>query len=202
MAVPLTKCKLVFLGDAHVGKTSIISRSMFGTFDQHYQATIGIDFLCKTIHAGNRTLRLQLWDTAGQERFRSLIPSYIRDSSAAILVYDVCCRSSFVGLERWLEYVRAERGDDVVVVVVGNKADAEHDRQISTKEGKEWASDHGSRFIETSAKSGENVNELFQMVSNALPDPAPRDSLAADIPRFTLPAPKDEGAAPPQFCSC
>ena len=86
---PLEKYKLVFLGDPGVGKTSIITRFMYDTFDSTYQATIGIDFLSKTMYLEDRTIRLQLWDTAGQERFRSLIPSYIRDSSVAVIVYDL-----------------------------------------------------------------------------------------------------------------
>ena len=81
---PLAKYKLVFLGDQSVGKTSIITRFMYDNFDRHYQATIGIDFLSKTMYLEDRTVRLQLWDTAGQERFRSLIPSYIRDSSCLL----------------------------------------------------------------------------------------------------------------------
>ncbi|GJN10972.1 hypothetical protein PR202_ga29123 [Eleusine coracana subsp. coracana] len=85
----LAKYKLVFLGDQSVGKTSIITRFMYDKFDTTYQATIGIDFLSKTMYLEDRTVRLQLWDTAGQERFRSLIPSYIRDSSVAVVVFDV-----------------------------------------------------------------------------------------------------------------
>ena len=72
-----------------VGKTSLITRFMYDTFDNTYQATIGIDFLSKTMYLDDRTVRLQLWDTAGQERFRSLIPSYIRDSTVAVVVYDI-----------------------------------------------------------------------------------------------------------------
>jgi len=93
---PLAKYKLVFLGDQSVGKTSIITRFMYDQFDKAYQATIGIDFLSKTMYLEDRTVRLQLWDTAGQERFRSLIPSYIRDSSVAVIVYDITDRASFL----------------------------------------------------------------------------------------------------------
>merc|ERR1712010_294011 len=120
---PMAKYKLVFLGDQSVGKTSIITRFMYDKFDSTYQATIGIDFLSKTMYLEDRTVRLQLWDTAGQERFRSLIPSYIRDSTVAVVVYDVTNRASFANTERWIADVRAERGDDVVFVLVGNKTD-------------------------------------------------------------------------------
>merc|ERR1719224_106523 len=99
----LNKYKLVFLGEQAVGKTSVITRFMYDTFDNNYQATIGIDFLSKTMYLEDRTVRLQLWDTAGQERFRSLIPSYIRDSSVAVVVYDISSKQSFMSIERWLD---------------------------------------------------------------------------------------------------
>ncbi|GJD09173.1 Ras-related protein RABH1d [Galdieria sulphuraria] len=108
---------------------------MYDKFDNNYQATIGIDFLSKTMYLEDRTVRLQLWDTAGQERFRSLIPSYIRDSSVAVIVYDVTNRASFLSVNRWLEEVKNERGEDVVLVLVGNKTDQAERRQVSTEEG-------------------------------------------------------------------
>merc|ERR1712060_703394 len=128
---PLAKYKLVFLGDQSVGKTSIITRFMYDKFDTTYQATIGIDFLSKTMYLEDRTVRLQLWDTAGQERFRSLIPSYIRDSSVAIVVFDITNINSFEQVTRWIEDVRAERGKDVIIVLVGNKTDLADKRHVS-----------------------------------------------------------------------
>merc|ERR1719164_324938 len=108
----LDKYKLVFLGEQAVGKTSVITRFMYDTFESNYQATIGIDFLSKTLYLEDRTVRLQLWDTAGQERFRSLIPSYIRDSSVAVVVYDVSNRASFLNTSKWVDDVRSERGNE------------------------------------------------------------------------------------------
>uniref|UniRef100_A0A915EDT1 Rab6 n=1 Tax=Ditylenchus dipsaci TaxID=166011 RepID=A0A915EDT1_9BILA len=99
---PLKKFKLVFLGEQSVGKTSLITRFMYDSFDNTYQATIGIDFLSKTMYLEDRTVRLQLWDTAGQERFRSLIPSYIRDSTVAVVVYDITNANSFHQTSKWL----------------------------------------------------------------------------------------------------
>ena len=86
------KHKIAFLGDSGVGKTSLINQFIYGTFSMTHSPTIGIDYLSKIINTGERSIRLQIWDTAGQERFRSLIPSYIRDASAIIIVYDVTCR--------------------------------------------------------------------------------------------------------------
>lgn len=169
-AAPLAKYKLVFLGDQSVGKTSIITRFMYDNFDRHYQATIGIDFLSKTMYLEDRTVRLQLWDTAGQERFRSLIPSYIRDSSVAVVVYDVTNRLSFGNTSKWIDDVRAERGNDVVICLVGNKTDLGNDkRQVSTEEGEERAAKDGLLFMECSAKAGYNVKGLFRKLATSLP---------------------------------
>ena len=143
---------------------------MYDNFDRHYQATIGIDFLSKTMYLEDRTVRLQLWDTAGQERFRSLIPSYIRDSSVAVVVYDVTNRASFLNTSKWVEDVRAERGNDVVICLVGNKTDLGNDkRQVSTEEGEEKATKDDLLFMECSAKAGYNVKSLFRKLATSLP---------------------------------
>ncbi|KAL0862197.1 hypothetical protein Bca101_041315 [Brassica carinata] len=169
----LAKYKLVFLGDQSVGKTSIITRFMYDKFDNTYQATIGIDFLSKTMYLEDRTVRLQLWDTAGQERFRSLIPSYIRDSSVAVIVYDVATvilsRQSFLNTTKWIDEVRTERGSDVIVVLVGNKTDLVDKRQVSIEEAEAKARELNVMFIETSAKAGFNIKALFRKIAAALP---------------------------------
>lgn len=166
---PLRKFKLVFLGEQSVGKTSLITRFMYDTFDNSYQATIGIDFLSKTMYLEDRTVRLQLWDTAGQERFRSLIPSYIRDSSVAVVVYDITNRASFQNTSKWIDDVRAERGNDVIIVLVGNKTDLNDKRQVTTDEAEKKAKDYNVMFTETSAKAGHNVKALFRKIAQALP---------------------------------
>jgi len=167
---PLRKYKVVFLGKQSVGKTSLITRFMYDSFDNTYQATIGIDFLSKTMYLEDRTVRLQLWDTAGQERFRSLIPSYIRDSTVAVIVYDITNVNSFEQVIRWIEDVRAERGSDVIIVLVGNKTDLADKRHVSIDEGEKKAQELGvSLFIETSAKAGYNVKQLFRRIAAALP---------------------------------
>ncbi|KAI9023677.1 ras family protein [Phycomyces nitens] len=166
---PLKKFKLVFLGEQSVGKTSLITRFMYDTFDNTYQATIGIDFLSKTMYLDDRTIRLQLWDTAGQERFRSLIPSYIRDSSVCVVVYDITNRNSFLNTTKWIDDVRAERGTDVIIVLVGNKTDLNDKRQVTVEDGERKAREYNIMFIETSAKAGYNVKALFRKIGHALP---------------------------------
>lgn len=164
------KYKLVFLGEHSVGKTSLITRFMYDSFDTGYQATIGIDFLSKTIYLKDRTMRFQLWDTAGQERFRSLIPSYIRDSSVAIVVYDITNKVSFDQTTKWIHDVRKERGNNVIIMLVGNKVDLDNLREVSIDLALEKAKEMGTLLIETSAKIGYNVKQLFTKVGDALLD--------------------------------
>lgn len=111
----------------------------------------------------------RLWDTAGQERFRSLIPSYIRDSTVAVVVYDITNANSFHQTSKWIDDVRTERGSDVIIMLVGNKTDLSDKRQVSTEEGERKAKELNVMFIETSAKSGYNVKQLFRRVAAALP---------------------------------
>jgi len=135
----------------------------------------------------DRTVRLQLWDTAGQERFRSLIPSYIRDSSVAVVVYDITNRNSFSAVFKWIDDVRAERGNDVIIVLVGNKTDLSDKRQVSTEEGEKKAKELEVMFIETSAKAGYNVKTLFKKIAQALPGmqanatPPPQQTQLIDV---------------------
>lgn len=165
----IRKFKLVFLGDQNVGKTSLITRFMYDTWHDAYEATIGIDFLSKTIRlSDDKVIRLQLWDTAGQERFRCLIPSYIRDSTAAIIVYDITNSFTFDSIVHWMEEVHAERGNDVIVILVGNKIDLNEKRQISTEVGRSKAKELNVLFIETSAKDGYNVKHLFERLASTL----------------------------------
>ncbi|KAI1714546.1 ras family domain-containing protein [Ditylenchus destructor] len=162
--------KLVFLGEESVGKTSIISRFIHGDFHAVYEPTIGIDIHNKTMSLdGNKTAHLQLWDTAGQERFRSLIPSYIRDCSVGVVVYDISCRDTFVKICNWIRDVRSQRGPYTVMVLVGNKTDLFAQRQVSTQEGISMAAKYGMLFIETSAKSADNIRQLFHKIANVLP---------------------------------
>ena len=117
----------------------------------------------------DRTVRLQLWDTAGQERFRSLIPSYIRDSSVAVVVYDISSLKSFQNTRKWVDDVRGERGNDVIIVLVGNKTDLGDKREVTQQMGEEEAKRCGALFVETSAKVGANVKALFRRIAQALP---------------------------------
>ena len=117
-------------------------------------------------------MRLQLWDTAGQERFRSLIPSYIRDSSVAVIVYDITNRTTFLNTSTWIEDVRNERGNDVIIVLVGNKTDMGEKRQVSVEEGEDKSKKEGVLFIERSVICS-IINNMTQYHSNLFIPPNP-----------------------------
>ncbi|CAI4233169.1 unnamed protein product [Auanema sp. JU1783] len=199
---PLKKFKLVFLGEQSVGKTSLITRFMYDSFDNTYQATIGIDFLSKTMYLEDRTVRLQLWDTAGQERFRSLIPSYIRDSTVAVVVYDITNSNSFHQTSKWIDDVRTERGSDVIIMLVGNKTDLSDKRQVTTDEGERKAKELNVMFIETSAKAGYNVKQLFRRIAGALPGIIKEDERHDNTEEIKLKHEEQTQAAESSACSC
>ncbi|XP_009954495.1 PREDICTED: ras-related protein Rab-6A isoform X4 [Leptosomus discolor] len=175
---------------------------MYDSFDNTYQATIGIDFLSKTMYLEDRTIRLQLWDTAGQERFRSLIPSYIRDSAAAVVVYDITNVNSFQQTTKWIDDVRTERGSDVIIMLVGNKTDLADKRQVSIEEGERKAKELNVMFIETSAKAGYNVKQLFRRVAAALPGmESTQDKSREDMIDIKLEKPQEQPVSE-GGCSC
>ena len=182
LVTSMPKFKLVFLGDIYVGKTSIINQFMYENFDNNYQATIGIDFLSKTLNINEKSMRLQLWDTAGQERFRSLIPNYIRDSSAAIIVYDVTNQQTFDSIEKWVEDVRNERGDSVVIAIVANKIDKTDERCVTKEAGEAKAASLRALYKETSAKTGQYVKDLFVSIATSFGAPAPATEAPRGVP--------------------
>mmetsp|Transcript_24462 Transcript_24462/g.56332 ORF Transcript_24462/g.56332 Transcript_24462/m.56332 type:complete len:225 (+) Transcript_24462:79-753(+) len=167
---PLPKFKVVFLGDEATGKTSLIRRYMYDSFEEEVESTIGMDFQSKNINLEDgRQFRLQLWDTAGQERFRSLIPSYIRDAAAAAITYDVTNKSTFTACKKWLDEVRQQSSERCVLTLIGNKLDlASEKREVPISEGQRLAEEYGITFQETSAKSGQNVSSVFVQLAGAL----------------------------------
>ena len=153
--------KIIFLGDQYVGKSSILNRFYQDKFEEDYQATIGLDFHSKNVDINNTTIRLLLYDTAGQEKFKSLIPMYIRDANIIIVVYDITNKDSFIHTEHWANETKDLKREDAIFVLVGNKTDLEENRAVSSKEAQQFANERGFLFHEVSAKTGEEIQELF-----------------------------------------
>merc|ERR1719201_1573966 len=164
--------KLVLLGKANVGKSSLVIRFVTGKFMDHMESTIGASFFTKTFKVDDEDVTFEIWDTAGQERYHSLAPMYYRGARAAIVVYDVTDVSSYFRAHKWIEEVKnSSLASPPVIALVGNKIDmvGEKEIQVGTDEAKEWAQSHGILFVETSAKTGVGVQETFEKLWRNMP---------------------------------
>ena len=155
------KFKLIVVGDQNTGKSCILNRFANNTFQENYQATIGLDFQTKNVTIHNQDIRLTLYDTAGQEKFRSLIPMYIREAQIILLVYDITNKESFDSIPKWFSDILNVKNDEAVFVLIGNKIDLTNNRKVSYNEGKRLANEKNIIFEELSAKNGTNFNDLF-----------------------------------------
>lgn len=160
------------LGDSTVGKSSILYRLKFSSFSGKQESTIGCEFFAKPIPIPERPdqpVKLLIWDTAGQEVFRSFTPNFLRGALAGIICYDITNRESFEHASGWLEDLKKARGDEAIVALVGNKVDLDGQRQVSTAEAEAKAQQFGALvFQETSAKSGLNIDKVFEDVARKL----------------------------------
>ena len=159
----LIKLKLIVVGNQGTGKSCILNRFVNETFEENYQATIGLDFQSKNITIHDQDVRLIIYDTAGQEKFRSLIPMYIREAQIILLVYDISDKDSFDAMPNWIQEVKEVLNKEVVFALIGNKMDLESQRKISYEEGKKLAEKNNFVFQEVSAKTGKNFENLFEV---------------------------------------
>jgi len=160
--------KIIVLGDGGVGKTALTTRFATGVFKEQYKMTIGVDFSIKTINVNGRNVKLQIWDTGGQERFAYIRPLYYRGASGAIFAFDITNRKSFENLEKiWFNEVFSNCGNEIPWILVGNKADLT-DREVSREEAEAFAAQRGVKYIESSAKSGQSVDEVFYELTKLL----------------------------------
>ena len=154
--------KIIVIGDSAVGKSSLTLRGAKDKYKDFYTPTIGFEFLSFTIKIKNQIIKLQIWDTCGQEVYRSLISSFYRNSSLAILVYAINNQESFDSLETWLDEIKTQTHPNLKIFLIGNKIDLEDQRVVSKEAGEELAKDHNlNLFMETSAKTGINAREVF-----------------------------------------
>ena len=155
--------KIVLIGESGVGKTSLISQLMDQTFQLDQQSTTGGTFSTKTALCDNsRILKLEIWDTAGQERYRSLTTMFYKDANAAVLVYDITRKDSFEQLEEyWTKQIKENSPSDIILAVCGNKSDLVEKEDVNEDTARKFAQSLGAIFVSTSAKSMEQVNNLF-----------------------------------------
>lgn len=195
--------KLVLLGEAAVGKSSLVLRFVKGHFTEYQESTIGAAFMTQTLALDDTTVKFEIWDTAGQERYHSLAPMYYRGAQAAVVVYDVTSQDSFERAQRWISELRDQANRDIVIALAGNKVDLCQDssgdaggaqpnnenaqdgdnqaaandsttrRAVEREEAQAYAQENKLIFYETSAKTGEMVHDLFLQIAQDLPKETP-----------------------------
>lgn len=161
--------KLVVLGFYSVGKSSLVIKYVKGEFNPNEESTIGAAFLTKTIQSRGHNIKYEIWDTAGQERYNSLIPMYYRGAHVALIVYDITKPESFETAKKWVEELKTEKPADFLKVLVGNKTDLDDRRMVSFREGQSYADQNSCLFYETSARSGLNIEKIFNDIADILP---------------------------------
>ena len=154
--------KIIIIGDLASGKTNILSKYLTNTFEPNSTPTIGVEMKVKDFKIKDDLVKAQFWDTAGQEKYDSLTTSYYKGAKGALIVYDITQKSSFDKIESLLKKLRDNSNKNVSVILVGNKCDLEDNREVLKEDGEELAQKLKIKFMEVSAKTGENLDKLFQ----------------------------------------
>ena len=155
--------KILLLGDGSVGKTCLLLQYTDKVFHETHIATIGLDYRLKTIELKDqKKIKLQIWDTAGQDRFRAITKNYYKSAHGVVLMYDVSNAQTFSNIKNWIDQIKKEAQENIVIFIVGNKIDVDaEERKVTKEEGQKLAEEYNYPFFETSAKTGENVNKIF-----------------------------------------
>ena len=154
--------KLIVIGDSSVGKSCLTTRATKDYFEDFYSPTVGFEFFTFNLKINDKVIKLQIWDTCGQEVYRSLISSFYRNSSLAIMVYAIDNDDSFKHLESWLNEIKTHSNPDIKIFLIGNKIDLEEKRKIQTIEGENFKNENKiEMFMESSAKTGFNAQNIF-----------------------------------------
>lgn len=160
--------KVVVVGSAGVGKTTLVHKLTTGIFMVDSQSTVGVEFKLHEIHDGDEIIQMNIWDTAGQEKFRSVAKSYFRNAIGAILTFALNNHNSFNELDAWLNDLQTLCAPNAVILLIGNKSDLKDERYVPETEIKTFAERHNIDYIETSACSGQNVQETFLRLARSI----------------------------------
>jgi len=158
------KFKFLLIGDPNVGKSCILLQYVDGIFQEGVLPTLGTDNKEKVVTIDGKEVTLVIWDTAGQERFRTLTSSFYRGAHGIIIVFDICDHSTFLNVDRWKQEV-TRYTQEIPRIIVGNKCDKEAERKVSKEEAEKYCKEHNIPYIETSAKTGTNVSEMFEQIA-------------------------------------
>ena len=158
--------KVLILGDSFVGKTNMLKRFLNDEFDMNTKETVGVEFGSKNFILGEKEdiVKAQIWDTAGQERYRSVTKAYYKGAKGALLVYDITRKATFDNIDNWLIDLRTNADKDILILLIGNKSDLIDTREISEEEARTKAEQYNIAFLETSAKTGDNINKAFSQL--------------------------------------
>ncbi|RWW77439.1 hypothetical protein BHE74_00014405 [Ensete ventricosum] len=188
--------KVVLIGDSGVGKSNLLSRFTRDEFSLESKSTIGVEFATRSIRVEDKVIKAQIWDTAGQERFGfltslprfiSITSAYYRGAVGALIVYDITRHVTFENIERWLKELRDHTDSNIVIMLVGNKADLRHLRAVNTEDAKDFSEKENAFFMETSALESMNVENAFTEVLTQIYRVVSRKSLEAGDDPADLP---------------
>ena len=157
--------KIIILGSSNVGKTCILQKGFENEFNQNSLSTIGIDFKTKFFKFDEDKIKVNYIDTAGQEKFRAISVNYLKGTDGAVLVFDITKKETFELIGTWLDDIRQNNKTSIGKMLIGNKVDLEEEREVSKEEGEELAKLLECKYYETSAKTGQNINEALDEIA-------------------------------------
>ena len=196
--------RYIIVGDMAVGKSCLLLQFTDHKFRHQHELTIGVEFGGKNIEVKNKTIKIQIWDTAGQEAFQAITRTYYKGAIGALLVYDITRKETFEHIRKWYDEVKLNGSKEICCILIGNKKDLEEQRQVKYEEGKRLAEENNLLFLETSAKTAENVQECFTISAERILDQISKSGVDPTAPsknvRISIDDDEEEKQEPKKKC--